>query len=266
MSKIVVSSDWHLDASTAGVRRFEEIRRAAWESVQKAVEEKASAYFFLGDLCDPDSGSSVFRCVETAMTLARLLAHHHIPSYWLAGNHDVIEDGTGDTTLSPLRGDPTGKITVIESPKTVWVLRENDSAIPAVFLPYTSTCNKVDLHEWLPEAFLDLNTTMPLKGRSIIVAGHLNVAGIVPGSETEDMPRGRDVWFPYEAVNDLLSEYEASGLLLNGHIHKAGAYYVGGKDNPPILIPGNLANLTFGEEDNNPGYIVVEVADTSCQW
>jgi hypothetical protein len=79
------------------------------------------------------------------------------------------------------------------------------------------------------------------------------VPGAGVGSETLDMPRGRDLAFPLEACAALR---EAGGyekqVLLNGHFHRR---IVDG----PVLVPGSLARLTHGEEDHEPGFLVVDL-------
>jgi hypothetical protein len=83
----------------------------------------------------------------------------------------------------------------------------------------------------------------------VLVLGHLNLEGIEPGSETTDLPRGREVLFPLEACGEV---YGGRALLLNGHYHRRQSY-------KGVQIPGSLERLTFGEAANAPGYLVVDV-------
>lgn len=101
--KILVTGDWHLDARTAGFDRFEDLRSAVDWTVAFAAAAGVDLYVNLGDLCDPDTTRS-HRAVGLACETAAALARHGIAQVWLAGNHDVIEDGTGSTTLAPLAG------------------------------------------------------------------------------------------------------------------------------------------------------------------
>lgn len=232
--KLLVTSDWHLDWTTHGVDRFEELRAAVRETVDTAIRERVDLYLFLGDLCDPDSGSSVFRCVEVAIEAATRLAGNRIQSVWMAGNHDVIEDGSGRTTLAPLCGIHDTKIHVSERP----------AALPfygkvLITLPFAPTCRAYDPEKWVTSNIVG-------DPRDKIVIGHLSVPGIIPGEETTEMPRGREVVFPVAAS-------EGVALRMNGHYHRRQVTPEG------IHIPGSLARLTFGEEENNPGYLLVEV-------
>jgi DNA repair exonuclease SbcCD nuclease subunit len=232
--KLLCTSDWHADWRSHGVDRFHEVENAVEETLKTARDEKVDAYFFLGDLCDPDSGSCVFRCIDLALRTAGLLKAWGIPSFWLAGNHDVIEDNSGNTTLTPLRSLESEIMHLAERPMFLnWG--------PGVLaLPYTST-----LDAYVPAAFAEACSKV-----GSIVISHLAVPGVQPGEETTEMPRGREVLYPFE-------ETKKAKLRLQAHYHRQQAFDP--KDGgPPILIPGSLARLTFGEEGNRPGFLLVD--------
>lgn len=235
--KIVVVSDLHLDAKTAGYPRFDDVSAAIDQSVETAIEEEADLYVCLGDVCDPDE-SREHRYVARAVAAADRLAMHDIPSRWLAGNHDVIEDGHGSTVLDAMVHDSGHLVQartrpMVEAIKGVWF----------VWLPYTATAASYDTAEFVRES------RSTVERSPVVVCGHLNIEGIGPGSETKDMPRGRDVFFPLEACIETFGKHT---LLLNGHYHKQQCF-------EGIWIPGSVATLTFGEEGNVPGYLMVSV-------
>ena len=233
--RLLCTSDWHLDRTTLGVPRFAELERAVMQTVDEAIRNRAT-YLFLGDLCDPDAGVNVFRCVELAMRAAMALKQAGLKSIWLAGNHDVIEDGSGQTTLTPMRAIEDKYIKLFERPG-----RTKDAGEPhIVALPFAATSHNYD-----PAAM-----AKELLGGNIdnIVIGHLNIEGVVPGEETNEMPRGRDIFFPVDVVAP------KARLMMNGHYHTRQVHR-------GIHIPGSLARLTFGEETNHPGFLLVEVTD-----
>jgi DNA repair exonuclease SbcCD nuclease subunit len=241
--RIIVTSDWHLDACTAGMRRFDDLSIGAREVVDAAIQGEAGAVAFLGDLCDPDSGSVSFRCIELALYVATRLSAHSIPNFWIAGNHDVIEDGTGDTTLSPLRAlrvDGLSHTHVLESPRVV-TINQSRSHARLLALPYVAKSRHYDPAEFVRGVKFDTSGC-------VITAGHLMLPGMIPGTETTDMPRGRDIEYP-------LAEIKAkkwSGVMMNGHYHMRCIFR-------GVHIPGTLERLTFGEQGNQPGWVVVEV-------
>lgn len=235
--KILVTSDWHLDATTGGISRFAELDKAVNETVDAAIKHKVDAYFFLGDLCDPDSGSSVFRVIRLAQEAAIRLNDNSIPSHWLVGNHDVIEDGLGESTLDPLRS-LTDSATIVYNRACLGLIDPSKNDV-FVALPFTPTSHAYD-----PVKFIEQVTATPK-----LVIGHLNLENIVPGEETKEMPRGREVVFPVAAIK----EKWPNAVMLHGHYHTQQTTAEG------VHIPGSLARLTFGEETNAPGYIILDM-------
>ena len=241
--KIVLTSDWHLDHVTDGLSRFGEVWEAVDRSIGVAIEERADLYVFGGDLCDPD-GVAVHRCTSAAISAAGRLAKHGIPSLWVAGNHDVVEDGHGTTTLSPLAASSQaglGLATVAEEP-TAFQLGD----VFVICLPFTPRSHAYEPEKWIR----DLGRKTPAatrKGR-VLVVGHLSLEGITPGSETTAMPRGREVTWPTEEIRRWFPE----ASIFAGHYHRGGDYR-------GVHIIGALARLTHGEEDNDPSMVVLDL-------
>lgn len=247
--KIVASSDWHLDHMTHGVRRFDELRAATDVTADAAIEKQADVYVFAGDLTDPDSGSCVFEVLEVAIGIALRLARVGIPSLWLAGNHDVIENGRRRTTLAPMVGiHPL--VQVFEQGVTSAVQWPGGARLEVLALPYPSATNGYDIGETLDHQEKYKVTEYPL-----LVLSHLTVPGVVPGEEVGEMARGRDVLYPVERVLKIVKQRKRA-VMIQGHYHRQQSLNYGGVY---MHIPGSLARLTFGEEHHRPGYIVVEV-------
>jgi len=63
------------------------------------------------------------------------------------------------------------------------------------------------------------------------------------------MPRGRDVFWPLDALREVCPD----ALLVGGHHHRRQIYR-------GVQVVGALAGpLVFGEEDLRPGYLVLEL-------
>lgn len=241
MTLIVCSSDFHGDAETLGVPRFQEVEQAARQSVSYAIENKASYYFFLGDLADPETGGSTFASIALVIELAIDLAKAKIVSLWLTGNHCVADTGEGESVLTPLRGLAKAfpQVRLINRP-TLFVDGENGLRIVA--LPFTSPSHGYDPAEFCRKAKVDENT---------IVLSHLMIPGIHAGSETTDLPRGREIVFPAK-------ETSKAKLRLFGHYHRRQKFDL--KDGGvSAFVVGSLCRLGFGEEGNDPGFICIEV-------
>lgn len=238
--RIVAISDLHLDHVTAGVPRFDEISEVVLAAVNNAIITRADLFVCLGDVFDPDSGSIVFKCATFLLQVAQQLASREIPSCWVAGNHDVIEDGSGFTTLSPLRMFKKNPyVHLFEKPGSVML----KGGVEFVAFPFTATS-----HPYNP-----MDVVLP-EGPAII-GSHLHVAGIQPGEETTELPRGREVLLPYEHLDQARRRKDT--LLLSGHYHKRQRFTPPG-GRLPIEVIGTPARLTFGESNNVPGYLTIE--------
>lgn len=236
-------SDLHLDWVTRGRSRFDDISQAVDRTIQEVIKRKVDRFFFLGDLCDPDRNLTTTRAVTCVMEAAVELSQAGIPSHWLAGNHDVIEDGSGATMLRPFRALPYGRASIWlhEEPILMSAFGAEDDPNPVglLALPFTATSHPYDPEALAQEALAIDNP--------LIVISHLAVAGVQPGEETKEMPRGREVLLPRET----LQKRKAPTLILQGHYHRRQVF-------EGVHICGSLARLTFGEEDNNPGFLIVE--------
>lgn len=235
--KVLHCSDAHKDWRTAGLARFDDVAAAFEATKDAAIAEKVGLYCFTGDLGDPDSGSIVLRIAEFVIALALDLAAEGIPSVWVAGNHDVAEDGHGTTMLSPLAGIDGG-IKVFNKPGH-FLLPDGTLVIG---LPYPSRAR--------PYAPGPVLASLRTKARATIVATHLQLPGIVPGEETKEMPRGRDVPFPWEGC-------DPSWLVLGGHYHERQVWTA--PNGVRVHIAGAMAQLTHLEERHRPSFTIYEV-------
>ena len=230
--RIVVVSDLHLDWVTAGFERFADLSASLDKVVDRVIETKVDLFVCLGDVCDPGRGRS-HRAVAKCVAVASKLREHGIASYWLAGNHDVVEDGSGTTVLEPLKeaGFP-----VIDQPYRRW---DNHKGPRLVWLPFTPASHSYDPVKYVSQIE---EVHVPT-----IVFGHLNLEGIGPGSETKDLPRGRSVFWPTAALKESFPD----ALLVGGHYHEPQTF-------DGVTIVGSLGNLTRAD-DFAPQYLEIEI-------
>lgn len=223
-----------------GVPRTEDVGRALRRAADYAKNVGADMLACLGDLADPDSGGATSATQAVYAEVAYDLARSGIASIVIAGNHDVWEDGSGRTTLTPLvpAEEHFRFLYVVEEPRVI-SLGDDDGNVSFLCLPYAPASRNYD-----PRAFA-AREMATLTGR-VVVLGHLMLPGIVPGEETLEMARGRDMAFPIE-------ETTGAALRLNGHYHKRQVTKDG------IQIPGSLVRLSFGEEANEPCFLDVTV-------
>ncbi len=254
--KVVISGDWHGDWVTAGVPRFDEIAKAVDATVRAAVDMKAGLYIFDGDLAEVD-GPGMLQTLALAVGVAKDLNQHGIQSVWLNGNHDVIEDGYGTSNLTPMAEVEGAEL--VDSPRII-PFADRVPSMPfgsearakylsqqrlppgvkrVACLPFTPRTHNYD-----PRAFVRDNAA----AHPDLVVGHLMLEGIAAGSETTDMARGRDVFWPLAEIK----ECWPGALLVGGHYHETQVYQ-------GVHLVGSLARLTRSELSNTPSYLVATI-------
>lgn len=239
-----IVSDLHGDRFTDGYERLDDVQRALRQVVQLACEdarnEQDVVFIALGDYTNPDS-RNVHRALAVIADAAAQLSAADVDSYWLIGNHDVIEDGYGSHVLLALGETALQGVTVLgrPGPFTIWSGKDSSHHVRALALPYTALAADYDPEEIAAQAPTDTR----------VVLGHLTIPGILyEGSETHEMPRGRAMRFPTETLKQRCPQ----ARLYNGHYHRRQRFQ-------GIDVPGSLVRLSHGEEANPTGYLRVEL-------
>lgn len=248
--RICLTSDWHIDATTAGRPRLRELHSYIDRVVAGGPYDWV---FFLGDAADPGGRLAARYGYEMIKAAGRLHEVASKGSVWIAGNHDVIETDEAFTTLSPLRAhaEVVSGMHVYERPAFV----ELSDAFGLMVLPYVSRAFEMtdEYHASIGEAYgaaAEHRDRGSAAWRGVI--GHLSVPGAAMGSESEEMARGRDVDFPRMDIARIEPTFVA-----NGHYHFPQVVKGGGLE---IIIPGSPMRFTFGErESSHKGYAVIEV-------
>jgi DNA repair exonuclease SbcCD nuclease subunit len=245
--KLLHSSDWHLDAVTYGVERYDELQLAVNETVDAAIAEECDAYFFTGDLCDPEDGARVLRSILLLGNAVKRLRDAEIVVVLLAGNHDVVEDGHRTTTLDSFHAWACRDSGIhVYTRQCFDIIEVARKWIGILALPFVSTGFAYDPDEFVRK----MDQVVIANARDIpkIVIGHLHLDGAKVGEESTDMARGRPMQWPRQALREVMPR----ALLLGGHYHYQ-------QEVDGIHIAGSLANLSFREEHAKPGYLIVEV-------
>lgn len=249
--KVVCFGDAHGDAVTEGVPRFDEVCAAMDFVGDLAIRECAGLVVFGGDLAESE-GPGMLRTLEHAVRLATRLKAVRIESLWLTGNHDVIEDGHATSNLAPLRDVPGAEL--VDSPRLIKVGQDTGLSpeivgkrlITVACLPFTPRTHDYDPELWVSSTDFDLEVKKQAKPD--LVVGHLMLEGIGPGSETRDMPRGRNVFWPLEAIET----YWPSAVLVGHHYHQQQVFR-------RVHLPGSLVRINRAEASNTPGVLLVTI-------
>ncbi len=249
--KILLTSDWHIDARTAGVPRINEFSDYIDDLIVAIVSNKVDYVFHLGDFFNPGSMLVPFYTSKVIEFVQKILDCYYEVSaiVLIAGNHDVIEDSRGPTVLSPLKAiyHHSDQVHVFEQPEAYELVGHGSTRLGLLALPYVarSAYNPDKATQAFSEA-------AKFSHVPLAVIGHQTVPGAIVGSETRDMPRGRDVDLPTDAIAQL-----NPSLVAMGHYHKAQIVSSHGLE---IIIPGSPQRLTFGERnDKNKGFTIVDI-------
>jgi DNA repair exonuclease SbcCD nuclease subunit len=249
--RLVLFSDPHLDWSTHGVVRYEDVSTGMERVRQAAVAMNADAVVCLGDIANPERLSS-HRAVARCIAFSREC--YPAQTFWLTGNHDVIEDGSGGHVLQALAA---ADVEVWSAP-TYTAIEVGGKTLRVMALPYTPLARSYSPADFV-RACADedakragdpqwvLHNEAPM-----IVFGHLMLEGIGPGSETRDMPRGRDVMWPLQE----LAKHYPGARLFAGHYHNRQVYR---RDGCAVHVVGSLCRLVFPEEGEAKGWLEVEI-------
>lgn len=261
--KILLTSDWHVDAMTAGVSRFDEATRYVDELVRACATHDVDVVCFLGDAFDP--GSMLEGCWSAFMVEAqhRLTKAARMGSVFITGNHDVIDASVPMSTLSPLArvamlykgircgefGDDWRSMHVAEEPTLVDAF---SGGVAILALPYVSRgAVRSGYHRDAYVTALSAAKAAKARGTPVVAIGHYALPGIVPGSE-EEMMRGRDIPIPAADLLDI-----GVDLVVNGHYHARQTVVV---DGLTVEVVGAPTRFTFGEAgDGERGYLIAEV-------
>jgi hypothetical protein len=248
--KLCLISDIHADSRLFGVSRFVEVEAAMIESVRIAIERGCDAFCFLGDLCDPDSGVSVFRCIRLAVQCVERLRAHRIRPIFVAGNHDAIEDSSGETTLEPLKA--ISPHVVYDRPE--WTALgpsgtgPESGTVPCLVLPFTPASHAVDAASYVIETWDKATEGC----RDVVVLTHLSLKGALLGSESAEMARGREVTYPAQEIEKLAAER-------NQVLHQFAGHYHTRQRVGSVQVVGAPVRFAYGEKDNSPGFLLAEV-------
>lgn len=246
-TKLLLTADWHIDAITAGIPRVDEIDYFVDQLKEAVVREQVNHLIHLGDFFNPGGMLCSFYTEKVIEIVRELLSLGCLNSVVLiAGNHDAIESSRGTTTISPVAAAFSGepRVQVFEQPSSFILTAQPDQIIRGLALPYVARA------AYREEAFSEaVKGLSELGDFPLIVVGHMTVPGAVLGSESSDMPRGRELDLPLHELVKL-----RPSLIAGGHYHRAQV------TESNVAIPGSPFRFTFGERnDKKKGFTIVEI-------
>jgi len=231
--------------------------------IDAAISEKVDMVIFAGDAYKDRSPAPTFQR-EWGKRIIRL-SKAQIPTLLLVGNHDLSPAAGRAHAIQEFDTLQVPYVRVLQKPELLtpnelWGLPVQVIAMPWISrsgLMASLGASAVDSKElfgnieariselvegWIQEAGNDL---------PLILTAHASVEGAMFGAERLVM-LGSDLVLPTWLVKDQRLDYVAMG-----HIHKPQDVNQG--QHPPVIYPGSIERIDFGEAKDDKFYIVADI-------
>lgn len=279
--KLLHFADAHIDMSNYGRRnpqsglpyRVEDYLAALDFIIDTAIERKVDLVIFAGDAYKDRTPAPTFQR-EWGKRIMRLSAAA-IPTLLLVGNHDNSPALGRANTLQEFDTLSIPHVRVIDKPGFLSNEDLGGIGVQVIGLPWiartqmlTAALNRVDLQQEeaqvnfekalgeLIEVYMkNADPDLPL-----ILTAHGSVMGAKYGRERSVM-LGGDFVIPRSLVCDPRLDYAALG-----HIHKPQS--LNDDAHPPVIYPGSIERIDFGEVDDTKYCVIAEVdrGTTGVEW
>ena len=280
MVKILHFADAHIDLANFGRHdpqtnlplRVLDFLRSLDEIVNTAIEERVDLVLFAGDAFKDRNPSPTFQR-EWGKRIMRL-SRANIPTILLVGNHDMTPALGRAHALDAFETLEVPFIHVIDQPRLLLPAQLDGLPLQMIALPWLSRSRlmaalnlspselreideaidsrlRIILNDW----FGQINPTLPT-----VFAAHATVEGAKYGAERSVM-LGNDLLLNISLLRDERLDYVALG-----HIHLAQDLNAG--RHPPIIYPGSIERVDFGEAKDDKFFVIAEVerGQTRVHW
>jgi DNA repair protein SbcD/Mre11 len=239
--------------------------------VDAAITENVDMVIFAGDAYKDRSPAPTFQR-EWGRRIIRL-SQAGIPTFLLVGNHDMSPAAGRAHAIHEFDTLQIPHVRVLQKPE---FLSADELGLPVqiIAIPYISRsglmaalevsgADRNEVYSEIEKRLTDLmmewlenaDPSLP-----VILAAHASVQGASYGSERTVM-LGADFVLPASLVKDPRLDYVALG-----HIHKPQDLNEG--RHPPVIYPGSIERVDFGEAKDDKYFVIVDVAkgQTQVEW
>lgn len=268
--KLLHFSDAHIDMANYGRHdpesglpvRVLDFLKSLDVIVETAISERVDLVLFAGDAYKDRAPAPTFQR-EWGKRIIRL-SQAQIPTLLLVGNHDVSPAASRAHAIQEFDTLRVPHVRVIDRPAFLdaaalglpiqimalpWISRSGLMAALNLSVGETS-----DVFADIEARIQDLVKDWWEKadpGLPTLLLAHASVQGAKMGSERMVM-LGNDLVLPGTLVRDARFDYVALG-----HIHKAQDLNEGA--HPPVIYPGSIERVDFGEAEEDKFFVIAEV-------
>ncbi|MEW6286925.1 MAG: exonuclease SbcCD subunit D [Chloroflexota bacterium] len=237
--------------------------------VDAAIAERVDMVIFAGDAYKDRSPAPTYQR-EWGKRIVRL-SQAKIPTLLLVGNHDLSPAIGRAHAIQEFDTLQVPFVKVLDKPQFLKPADLWDVPVQVIAMPwitrsalmanlemsaadtgeiFSSLESRISnlIEEWFEEA----DPTLPL-----VLTAHASVEGATFGAERTIM-LGSDLVLPAALVKDRRLDYVAMG-----HIHKPQDVNEG--HHPPVIYPGSIERVDFGEAKDDKFYIIAEVERGSAK-
>ena len=280
MVKILHFADAHIDMANYGRHdpetglplRVMDFLASLDEIVQAAIDHQVDMVIFAGDTYKDRSPAPTYQR-EWGKRIMRL-SHAGILTLLLTGNHDISPATGRAHAIQEFDTLEVPHVQVLNKPQLLSPSDLENLPIQVIAMPWISRSGLMatlelsgadpqEVYEQLGERLSEMvqnwlttaDTELP-----IILTAHASVEGAQYGTERLVM-LGNDLTLPPALVKDKRLDYVALG-----HIHKPQNLNEGG--HPPVIYPGSIERVDFGEIKDKKYFILAEVSKgkTEVTW
>ena len=269
--KLLHFADAHIDMANFGRHdaqsglpvRVMDFLKSLDEIVDTAISEKVDLVLFAGDAYKDRNPAPTFQR-EWGRRIIRL-SKAGIPTLLLIGNHDLSPSLGRAHALEEYNTLEVPNVKVLSEPgfygpDDLWGLPLQLIALPWVTRSQMMAALDIkgdetaEVYSQLEERINELVQNYLERADQrlpIVLAAHASVQGAMYGSERSVM-LGNDLVLSGSLVKDKRLDYVALG-----HIHKAQNLNEGSQ--PPIVYPGSIERVDFGEWEDEKFFVIVDL-------
>ena len=272
MIKLLHFADAHIDMANYGRHdpesglplRVMDFLKSLDEIVRTAIEERVNLVIFAGDAYKDRSPAPTFQREWDKRIMQ--LSEAGIPTLLLTGNHDISPSTGRAHALQEFDSLNVPHVKVIDKPTLLYPKDLDDLQVQVLAIPWLfhshfknhpdlpgNSVKEINifiqniLEEKITNVQYKIDPSLPL-----ILAMHVSLEGAELGYE-----KLLNVSHDFVISKDLISKDYIDYVAL-GHIHKYQNFNEGHQ--PPIIYPGSIERVDFGEEKEKKYFVVANVS------